>query len=175
MKRRALLRAVAATGPVWSATIAGCTGTDVPGDGTPGSPTETGGGTPTPTATATPTPTSGRTRLTGEEFTVLDSGCGTGSNRATVEWADRTVTVTGVISGRNGCYTAELKNARYVEDADELRVGVRSYNPNTEAACTQCIVDIEYRSTFEFEGGLPDTVVVGHNGERVERAESDSN
>lgn len=156
MKRRTLLRAVASAG---AAGIAGCTGT------TPGSdPTDT------PTDTPTPTPTPGPPELTGQSFEVREKGCGTGTDRATIGRDAPTVTVAGVVSGSNGCYTAELQRARYDADADELRADVRSFDPGDEAACTQCIVDIDYRASFEFEGGLPGTVIVSHNGERVATA-----
>lgn len=177
MKRRTLLRAVAAAS---AAGIAGCTGTGPGGGGPADSPTDSPTGTPadsptgtpadSPTDTPTPTPTPGPPELTGQSFEVLDKGCGTGTDRATVKRNDQTVTVTGVISGSNGCYTAELERARYDAGADELRVNVRSFDPGDEAACMQCIVDIDYRATFEFEGGRPGSVTVRHNGERVRTA-----
>lgn len=176
MKRRTLIRAVAAGG---IGGITGCVGSEPDGGGSTDGPTEspTGEPTDTPTGTATPrsTPTStpGPPRLTGRSFEVVDKECGNETNRATVEWAERTVTVTGVISGSNGCYTAEMRRAKYDSDEDELRVDVRSYNTNEDSKCIQCTVDIDYRSEFEFEGGTPETVTVRHNGDRVERASTD--
>lgn len=148
MKRRTLLRAVAGTG---AAGLAGCTG---PGSG----PTDT------------PTPTPDPAELIGQSFEVREKGCETGTDRATIGRDVPTVTVTGVISGSNACYTAALQRARYAADADELRVDVRSFDPEEEDICAQCIVAIDYRATFEFEGGLSGTVIVRHNGERVARA-----
>lgn len=111
--------------------------------------------------------------MTGRSFEVTNSECGQGANRATVEWTDRTVRVTGVIVGSNGCYTAELRRAQYDADADELLVAVRSYEDEEGYSCTMCTVDIDYRSEFEFDGGTPGTVIVRHNGERVRRARAD--
>lgn len=150
------------------------TPTGTPTDVSPGEPTDTATDTPPsgspPTSEPTPTPTPGSPRVTGTSFEVVENTCGEKKNRATVEWTDRSVKVTGVISGSNACYTAELERARYDAEADELRVDVRSYNPETQTACAQCIVEIDYRSTVEFEGGTPGSVVVRHNGDRVERA-----
>lgn len=176
MKRRTLIRAVAAGG---IGGITGCVGSKPGGDGsTDGStesPTEEPTDTPTGTATPGSTPTSspGPPRLTGQSFEVIYEECGNGTDRASVEWGDRTVTVTGIISGSNGCYTAELGRAKYDADADELRVDVRSYEPEDASNCTMCIVDIDYRSELEFEGGTPETVSVRHNGDSVERATAD--
>lgn len=176
MKRRTLIRAVAVGG---IGGITGCVGSDPDGGGSTAGPTEspTEEPTDTPTGTATPrsTPTStpGHPRLTGRSFEVVDGECGNETNRATVEWAERTVTVTGVISGSNGCYTAELQRAKYDSDEDELRVDVQSYEPEDASNCTMCIVQIDYRSEFEFEGRTPETVTVRHNGDRVERASAD--
>lgn len=187
MKRRTFVRAIAGAG---IAGIAGCTetgpgqggpgntATDTPTDAPTGEPTDTATGTSSdtppsgspPTSEATPTPTPGSPRVSGTSFEVVENTCGEEKNRATVEWTDRSVKVTGVVNGANPCYTAELERARYDGEADELRVDVRSYNPETQTACAQCIVEIDYRSTVEFEGGTPGSVVVRHNGDRVERA-----
>jgi len=148
MKRRTLLRAVASAGAVG---LAGCTGTG-PGSGPAASPT------------------SDPPELTGQSFEVREKGCGNGTDRATIAHDAPTVTVTGGIRGSNACYTAELRRARYDADADELRVEVRSFDPEEEDICAQCIVDIDYRATFEFEAGPPGTVTVRHNGEQVATA-----
>lgn len=182
MKRRTLIRAVGAAG---IAGIAGCTrsgpvgggggdgGTDTPTDTPTGNQTDTPTGTDTADSTPTQSPSSGRPEMTGRSFEVTGNECGQGVNRATVEWTDRTVRVTGVISGSNACYTAELRQTRYDADADELLVAVRSYEPENTSYCADCTVDIDYRSEFEFDGGTPRTVSVRHNGERVRRARAD--
>jgi hypothetical protein len=44
---------------------------------------------------------------------------------------------------------------------------VRAYEDADEEGCAQCIVDVDYRATVEFEDGTPDEVHVYHDGERV--------
>lgn len=148
MKRRQLLRALAGAG---AAGLTGCTEIG-PGSG--------------PANTPTPEPPD----LTRQSFEVREKACETGTGRATIAGAASTVTVTGVIKGSNACYTAGLQRARYDADADELRVDVRSFDPEEEDVCAECIVAIDYRAAFEFEGSLPATVTVRHNGERVATA-----
>lgn len=188
MQRRTLLCAAAVAG---AGALAGCADTDPdpggPGDGSTDSPTgsptdsptdsptgtdDGSGNSPTDSPTESPTPTeepgSGSRRVTGRSFEVRDNSCGQGEDSATVERGDDRVVVDGTISGRNSCYTAELKEARYDEGADELTVAVRSYEDRADdEACMECIVDIDYRATVEFEGGTPGEVTVRHNGERV--------
>lgn len=106
--------------------------------------------------------------MTDRSFEVLQTECGGGENHASVARGDDRVVVEGTIDGRNGCYTAELDRAEY--DADALTVAVWSYESDEAANCTQCMVNIDYRATFEFEGGTPDEVTVRHNGEHVTSA-----
>lgn len=188
MKRRVLLRVAAAGG---AGLLAGCVGgedgtgatdsptrspTDSPTDSPTASPTaddatDSPGDDPTdsPTErpTSTPESTPGSRELTDRSFEVRDRSCGDGTNRASVDRGDDRVVVDGTIDGRNGCYTAELERARYDDGADELTVDVRSYESDESDMCTQCITDIDYRATFEFDRGTPDTVTVRHDGERV--------
>lgn len=185
MNRRTFLAAAAATGGL----LAGCLddGTDDgPGAGgdTPtetGTPTPTDGTTETGTDTGTPTdagsdgpanggtPTADGPRVSDRSFEALRTECGQGADEATVTFGERRVDVAGTISGSNTCYTAELDSATYDESEDTLTVAVRAYVPESDGtqACGQCIVDIDYESTVEFEGGLPGEVVVTHDGERV--------
>lgn len=196
MKRRTLLRVAAVGGaglltgcteggggavpdsPTGSPTptpTAGSTETETtPTDGADDTPTESATDEPTPTEESTPTeeptateesPSSSR-EMTDRSFEVVDRSCGEGANRASVERGTDRVVVDGVIDGRNGCYTAELERAEYDDGAGELTVDVRSFEEDGEA-CTQCIVDVDYRATFEFDRGTPDTVTVRHDGDRV--------
>lgn len=133
---------------------------------TESTPTES---TPTEEPTSTETSTSGSRELTDRSFEVVDSSCGEGANRAVVERSTDRVDVDGVIDGRNGCYTAELDRAVYDDEADELTVDVRAFEEG-DGACMQCIVDVDYRATFRFDRGTPDTVTVRHDGEQVTSA-----
>lgn len=153
------------------------TGSDGSHEGTAtGTPTDDGAGTPTETDDRTPTGTdrgtatddgSGSNAMVGRSFEVVGTECGQGANRADVSRGDDRVDVDGTISGRNGCYTAELEQATYDDGADELTVAVRSYDDSDGGYCQQCIVDVEYRASFEFRDGTPDEVTVVHDGDHV--------
>lgn len=143
------------------------TGTGEPTETTGSSPTDGSTGTGEDGATSSPSPADGEPRLAGRSFEVVSNECGQGRNEADATADGRTVTVTGTIDGSNTCYTARLDGASL--DGETLRVDVESYVPESDEtrACGQCIVDIEYEATFEFEDGRPDEVVVRHDGERV--------
>lgn len=102
-------------------------------------------------------PTSGEHPVTPTEtsFTVDDRSCGQGEHAATVAFDDGTVTVDGVIGGRDTCDTAELAGATI--DAGTLTVTVALIEePRTGTpACGQCLTDIEYTASV---GGLGDAV-----------------
>lgn len=125
-------------------------------------PTETDGGTETPDGS------DGSNELVDRSFEVGGTECGQGANRAAVSRGDDRVDVDGTITGRNGCYTAELEDATYDEESDELRIAVSAYDDSDEyEGCQQCIVDVDYRATFEFRDGTPEEVTVFHDGEHV--------
>lgn len=151
MNRRELL---AAAGLGAGAFLAGCLGN---GDG--GGPAETD------------SPTSSRS-VAETTFDVVENTCGEGRDEASVSFGDH-VSVSGTIRGSNTCYTATLDGATYDAAADRLTVRVRSSVPEGRetAACGQCLVDIDYDAAVRFEGGLPGTVVVEHDGEQVASAE----
>lgn len=145
------------------------TPTETPTEGATGTPTEPGEQTDTPdeedgtSDDETPTPTPGGTRMTGTEFEVTDERGGGDCDDSEYESEihDDHVTVDGWISGRNGCYTAELSDATYDADADELQVTIRSFDDSDEMeGCTQECIEIEYESRYDFEGGVPEEVSV---------------
>ena len=100
--------------------------------------------------------------LVDSSFELKGSGPGEeDANRAEVSFDD-VVTVEGYVIGRNGCYTAELAGASL--ENGELKVLVRAYDDADEdEMCTQQLVEIHYEATFEFEGELPERVVVEHD------------
>lgn len=154
MRRRTLLTAGAGI----AAGLAGCLGQGAPGGD--GDDTPTDEATPTPTPSPTPEPA-----VTDTGFAVTDQSCGTGGAGATVTREDGTVTVDGTATGNNGCYTAVLERAAF--DGDELRVAVTTREEGgDETACIQCIVDIDYEATVDYDGEVG-SVVVTHDGETV--------
>jgi len=147
MNRRTLLRTASGVG---IAALAGCGSTDG-GDGT---------------ATGTATESTPSQTMTDTTFTVLQTESGQEIDEATVSVDGTTVTVEGTIWGADGCTTAELADASYDAAADELTVAVATTEQETagtDVACTQAIVEIDYRATVEFENGTPGTVVVTHD------------
>lgn len=141
------------------ALLAGCLG-DATGDAPTASPTTS--------PTASPSATDAGSSVAGTSFEVVESDCGEGTDAATVSFGDH-VAATGTIRGSNTCYTAELEAADYDGEADRLTVRVRSYVPESEGtpACGQCIVDVDYEAEVRFDGSLPGTVAVEHNGQEV--------
>jgi hypothetical protein len=113
-----------------------------------------GNDNPDPTSTSKPS-------LVHNSFEIVSAGCGTGKSDTSVSFGD-SVRVTGTIRGKNSCYTAELKSA--VLDQGTLTVTVRSFETENSGVCAMCLKTIEYESTYTFEGGLPERVVVIHNG-----------
>jgi len=158
MRRRAFIAAAAAT---TTTAVAGCLGggADEPTE-TDEEPTQTD----EPDDTETPDPTAEETRLEDSSFEVEGVECGDeyGGHDVTVE--DGVVTVEGVLDGNDSCYTAELVRGEYDGDADTLYVEVEAVERDDAAACTQCIVEIEYVARFTFENGEPGTVTVEQRG-----------
>lgn len=142
--------------------------TDGPSDGsTTGAGTENGTSKPEPSTDDGPGTDGGSLAVADATFEVTNSGCGGGTNEATVSVDDDTVTVRGTIGGRNGCETARIVDATV--EGGTLTVAVETYVPESEGTqgCTQCLVDIGYVATVTVEGGTPDSVAVEHGGERV--------
>jgi hypothetical protein len=125
-------------------------------------PTPTPTPTPSPTATPTPTPTPEPPQLVGQSFAATERPTSERTNEASVAFEGSNVTVEGTIPGSDGCYAADLVDAT-VENGT-LTVYVRSERAGDgDRACTQQLLDIDYEASFEFEGSLPNTVVVKHD------------
>lgn len=146
MQRRELLAAVgglAATGG-----LAGCLGE--PGGSTPSEtplPTDSGDHPITPTETS---------------FQVVGRNCGAGENAASVSFGADSVSIDGVIGGRDTCDTARLAAAGLHLDVLEVVVEVVE-EPHTETvACGQCLTDIEYAFSASGLRGGPAQVRVVH-------------
>lgn len=161
MKRRTLLQ-FAGAGSV--GLLAGCTANGT-GDDT-GTETDSPTDPPSPSPSPSPSPDPGTIAST--SFTVTRNECGTGQNSAEGRVDGSTVTVTGVIDGSDTCHTARLDDAAVDEDGT-LSVAVASYVPTEkeDAMCGECIVDIAYEATVEFDGEPPNQAVVTHDGEQV--------
>ncbi|USZ69528.1 hypothetical protein NGM10_07285 [Halorussus salilacus] len=107
--------------------------------------------------------TESRPTLADDSFEMTDAGCGSETNEATVEFEDESVVVTGTIPGSNACHVARLADAGYDPASGLLELTVESVEDRGEdEACADCIAEIDYEATFEFEGGLPESVTVTH-------------
>jgi hypothetical protein len=153
MRRRSFLGAAAA---VPATAVAGCLGAGPSADG--------GTEQPTDEPTATPSQTPGGRTLEGSSFEVTNVECGSDYGHHDVTTSADTVTVEGVLDGRNTCYTAELVRGAYVSDADTLHVEVEAREDDAGDVCGQCIVEIHYTATFEFDDGTPERVEVEQRG-----------
>jgi hypothetical protein len=139
-----------------AAPIAGCLDTGDAGEEPTGDPTAE----PTDTPSST---TDGRT-LEDTAFEVTTVECGSDYGHHGVTTSGDTVTVEGVLDGRNTCYTAELVRGEYVGETDTLFVEVEARESEEAAACGQCIVEIHYVATFAFDDGTPERVEVEQRG-----------
>lgn len=147
MQRRELLGSVAALASIGA--LAGCLSS-------PGSGGDDGGG-----GTADPTPS-----ITDRNVETTSADCGSGGE-ASVEYGDEDVAVTGSLSAPNPCHHAELRSADYDADADRLTVSLAAVENEDAGMCTQCVAAVEYEATVGFDGGLPGSVTVEHDGEEV--------
>jgi hypothetical protein len=160
VNRRRLLGIV---GLVGVGGLAGCTGS---GPGT--EPTET----PSPTPTEPPQPEP--IVVTDADLEVLRVDCGTTDGRASiaheVTGGQRgRLTVMGIIGGRDTCYRARLGQVSFDGAGVRLTIPVVAFLPDssTDRACSECLVDVEYRATVAYEGAGPFSVVVEHDGDAV--------
>jgi hypothetical protein len=159
MRRRSFLGAAAAA----TVPAAGCLEDGLPADsGDDGATAEPAGTTDEPSATSEAT--SGGRTLDRSTFEVTNVRCGTDFGRHDVSTSGDTVTVRGVVGGRNTCYTAELVRGDYERASDTLHVAVEATESNDAAACGQCLVEVHYTATFEFDEGTPSSVAVEHRG-----------
>ncbi|MFB6300841.1 MAG: hypothetical protein ABEH65_11315 [Halobacteriales archaeon] len=175
MKRRELLRG---TGLILTtAGLAGCTGAGGGGDGTATetaspspSPEPSGTPTQTPTPTATePAPPSGDWQTTEIDggtvrHRVANRECGQGTDAATVIFEDDRVRIDGTLSGSDTCATATLADVELADGALTLTIESTRVDTTGTPACGQCIVDIDYRTHFVPDNGLPQSVTVVHTG-----------
>lgn len=154
MKRRTLL---ATALPAAATTVAGCLSQAVPPDEEDRVPADGGG-----------TGDGGGASVTDTQLSVEDVSCGNQVDEVEVsreESASRLV-LDGTISAPDPCHTAELGEVRYDADADEVRIAVAT-REEEDGICAQCIAEIQYRSVVSFADGLPERVVVVHDGDVV--------
>jgi hypothetical protein len=106
----------------------------------------------------------GNMSLVDTSLTVTDAGCGTVAEKATVSFDSEatSVTVRGTTTGADSCHLARLTASEYAADSGELTLTVETYAAS-EGPCTECLTEIDYEATADFDGGLPERVVVIHD------------
>ncbi len=111
--------------------------------------------------------------LADTRFETVRRGGGTRGDEVSFDFDEeaQTVTVEGLLTGRNSCYTAELESADYDAVEDVFAMNVRPFEDRDEdEMCLQVITEIEYRVVAEFEDGIPGRAVVSHRGTEVAEA-----
>lgn len=156
MNRRRFIAAAAAATTV----VAGCLADDPPAAEPDDEPTDD----PTAEPTASPEPTPHGPRMTDSSFEVTRVECGSDYGHHDVRTDEGTVTVEGVMDGRDTCYTADLVRGEYVREDDTLHVEVEAREGDDECMGGQCLVEIHYTATFAFEGGTPGRIEVEQRG-----------
>jgi len=107
--------------------------------------------------------------LTDSAIEIAEISSGEEIDDADVEF-DRdanAVVVDGTIHGRDACRTAALGSVDFDAAADELTVDVvtTAADDADVRMCTQAIVEIDYVVRVQFEGGLPGSATVSHEGD----------
>ncbi|QLG63564.1 hypothetical protein [Halorarum salinum] len=147
-------------------------GTDAPADGGNSTPSDDD-------STPAETGTDGSTLTIADREFVPTGDCGSDdAGTARVEFDGNEATVTGCITGRNGCQRATLGDVEYDAETDAVTVVVTTTaGEETPDACTQQLVHRAYEVTLSFRERLPSELVVFHESmdERTEagRATSD--
>jgi hypothetical protein len=98
--------------------------------------------------------------VTDNTFEITEAECGQQTDTADIDVSGPEVVVTGTIWGADTCATAALASVE-LEDG-ELLIQVRETERDTEEMCGQCLVELDYETTFAFEDDAPDTVTVQH-------------
>lgn len=106
--------------------------------------------------------------LTDSAIDVTEVSPGQEIDEADIEFDSdaNAVVVEGTIHGRDACRTAALGNVDYDAEDDELSVDVvtAAADDADDRMCAETIVEIDYAVRVQFEGGLPSSATVSHDG-----------
>ncbi len=112
--------------------------------------------------------TESATELTGRRVETRSQDCLEGDSevsRAAVTREGSETIVDGAAQTPDPCHEAAFERVAYDADAGVLTVDLTF--ESTKSICKQCVGVVEYRCVFEFAGGLPERVVVRHDGQPV--------
>ncbi|PSP63011.1 hypothetical protein BRC77_08150 [Halobacteriales archaeon QH_8_64_26] len=139
-----------------------------PANGTTDSPASTRSttaGQPTGGSATRSQTSTGTSTLRTRRLTVTDRACGNPTDEGAIGFENGRVTLTGTITGSDGCATAVLGDVTYDRAADRLRVVITTGKDSGGGAiCTQCLTEIDYEASVALENGTPGTVVLVHRG-----------
>jgi hypothetical protein len=88
--------------------------------------------------------------------------CGS-ENTATIAFDEEaeSVTLQGTIATPDPCHVATIERAS-VDDESLAFVVVIGSESDDSGVCTQCLGQVDYTASFQFDDGLPDSVEVNH-------------
>lgn len=166
MHRRTILHAAVAAVTL---PVAGCVGNGPDGSG-PDDPDGTGDGSDGTAGGSDETDDGDGDAPTLVDATLDRRGdCSDSGATATVAFDAETVTVDGCLEASNGCVYPELADAEYADGAFVVSVeGVDESDP--DEMCTQAIEYRAYEVAATFDGSVPATVEVHHDGQLVTEA-----
>ena len=96
-------------------------------------------------------------------FGVSSGKCASGEHhRSTVTYDGEAVTVDGSFVTPNPCYGIEFEENSYDAQTDTLELTVATTPPEDDEVCTDCVGEVDYQTSVEFENDLPGHVVVTH-------------
>lgn len=113
-------------------------------------------------------PDSAATELTGRCVETRSQICLDGDSevpRAAVTREGSETIIDGAAQTPDPCHEAAFERVAYDADAGVLTVDL-SFE-SSASVCKQCVGVVEYRCVFEFADGLPERVVVRHDGHPV--------
>lgn len=102
-------------------------------------------------------------RIVDSNIELVDSDCSSGQDQTasvSMNDAETTVSFSGLVTTSDPCHEPTLERTEYDSAADRLAIVVGT--ASTADACDDCIGEIEFAGTVEFEGGLPSEAYVGH-------------
>jgi hypothetical protein len=108
-----------------------------------------------------------KTTVTDSFFRVSSVGDEGLQEKASYSFDGKELRLTGRTIGSNACKTAELSSAYYDSNREAIVVEVSTVDMEAggeNIVCAQVLTAIEYEAAVEFEGEVPEEVVIIHDG-----------
>jgi len=109
---------------------------------------------------------SGRPRLVSSGMSAEKGRCGGPGSSTTVTFDDGAgeIVVEGSISAPTPCHSTSLSGASYDPSSDTLTLTIGIDAPDEDVVCVQCVGSVPYTARAGFDGGLPGSVKIVHDG-----------